>query len=118
MSTLGVLLAIASVGLLYSVRKLARLARLKFAYSLGWGVIGILGLLAPIGAVLIERLAQSLDVPVSTLLIFVGAVFLVSLSMQLSISVSGLSRQIEEISSRVAEIDHSVSSDGAKVESP
>lgn len=117
MSTLGVLLAIASGGLLYSVRKLSRLGRLKFAYALGWGIIGVLGLLAPIGAVLIERLAVSLDLPVGTLIVFVGAVFLVSLSMQLSVSVSGLSRQIEEISARVAEIDYSTNSDEAKVES-
>jgi len=109
--TVGILLALLSLGLLYSVRKLSHLGRLKFAYALGWGVIGILGLLAPVAAVAIDWFAQSLRVPIGTLLVFVGIIFLVSLSMQLSISVSGLSRQLEKVSERVAELEHSANAD-------
>lgn len=109
--TVGILLALVSLALLYSVRKLSHLGRLKFAYSLGWGVIGLLGLLAPVAAVAIDWFSQSLEIPIGTLLVFVGIIFLVSLSMQLSISVSGLSRQVEKVSERVAELEHSVNAD-------
>lgn len=109
--TVGIFLALVSLGLLYSVRKLSHLGRLKFAYALGWGVIGILGLLSSAAALAINWFAQSLEIPFGTLVVFIGIIFLVSLSMQLSISVSGLSRQLEKVSERVAELEHSANAD-------
>lgn len=116
-TNLGILFALASLGLLFSVRRLTRLGRLKFAYAVGWGMIGLLGLLAPAVALAIDWLEQSLDLPIGTLLLFIGIVFLITLSMQLSISVSGLSRQLVEVAERVAELEHSSNKDGAKFDS-
>jgi len=80
-------------------------------------MIGLLGLLAPAVALAIDWLEQSLDLPIGTLLLFIGIVFLITLSMQLSISVSGLSRQLVEVAERVAELEHSSNKDGAKFDS-
>lgn len=115
---LGFLTALAGLFLLLSVRRLSRLGLLKFAYALGWGIIGLFGFLAPAVAVAIDRLAQSFDVPVSTLLLFVGIVFLIALSMQLSISVSGLSRQLVAVAERISELENLSNENGAKRDSP
>lgn len=111
---LGMLTAGAGFFLLFSVRRLSRLGRLKFAYALGWGLIGLLGLLAPVVTIAIDWLLQSRDVPIDTLLLFIGIVFFIILLMQLSISVSGLSRQLMAVAERVAELEHLVNKDGDK----
>lgn len=93
--------------LLVLVWKQSRLGRLKLAYALGWtGLIGI-GLLSPFLLVFSKPVARWLMVAESTLLVLLASTFLLLITIQLSISVSGLSKQIEEISLRVAEAESS-----------
>jgi len=95
----------ACVALLLLVWKQSRLGRLKLAYALGWaGLVGT-GLLAPFLLMFSKPVAKWLMVAESTLLVLIASTFLLLITIQLSISVSGLSRQIEEISLRVAEVE-------------
>ena len=110
---LGLLTSLAGLMLLSLVRRLSRLGRLKFAYAVGWGLVGLLSLLAPAAAVFFGWIAQSIDVPLDIMLPFIGMIFLISVSMQLSISVSGHSRQLESMAARVAELEYSINTDKA-----
>jgi len=110
---LGLLTSLAGLMLLSLVRRLSRLGRLKFAYAVGWGLVGLLSLLAPAAAVFFGWIEQSIDVPLDIMLPFIGMIFLISVSMQLSISVSGHSRQIESMAARVAELEYSINTDKA-----
>lgn len=117
-STFGALCAIASLALLYSVRRLSRLGRLKFAYSLGWVVVGITALMTSILAEVLRFFAQDIERPIQVLLSFGGVMFFLSLLMQLSISVSGLSKQNEQIAESFAKLEYLLSKDGSKFETP
>ena len=91
--------------LLLLVWKQARLGRLKLAYALGWTALIGTGLLAPFLLVFSKPIANWLMIAESTLLVLVASTLLLSITIQLSISVSGLSKQIEEISLRIAEVE-------------
>jgi len=107
----GVGMIIIGACLLYVVKKLSRLGRLKFAYAMGWGVIGILCMFV---AVTVLFLAPFLEAPLDTMVISivcVGGACLVAVLVQLSISVSVIARQVEKVATRIAEIEHSMNRD-------
>jgi len=84
------------------ILKLAKKQFLTFRYTAGWlvllGVIAFSGVLLPVSSSLAKVLSTSPGVLVSSVAIFV----LVLICIQLSISISGLQRQVQTLAEIVA----------------
>lgn len=92
--TLQVLLAaLASVIAAAVVVRLARRQLLSFRYTVGWLVLAALGVFAGIAIPLVAPVAHALGVSPAALLAVSAAVLVLAISIQLSISISGLQQQ-------------------------
>lgn len=95
-------IAVLSVVFITLVVVLARRQMLTFRYAFGWFVVffisGTAGLFVP----LVEPIADVLQVAPS--MVFVGLVIvaLLLISIQLSISISGLQRKLQDLAEKVA----------------
>jgi hypothetical protein len=92
-----------SVGILALIVELVRKRRLREEYSVLWILTGATILLLSIRFSLLQALTRLIGValPVSTLFFF-GLVFLILVSLQFSVKISGLSNQVQELAQRIA----------------
>lgn len=92
------LAVVLSVGVIYSSRK----QKISFRYTVGWltlfGVIALGGLAIP----RIERFADKFKVSPAAFIAAISTFLLLGLCVQLSISISGLQRQMRKINEDVA----------------
>jgi len=94
--------AIVGFSILLVVVRLSRKGRLSFRYTLGWlGVAGV-GILAGPIAPATEPLASFLGLSPAEFLMGSSLIFLVFLSIQLSISISGMQKHIVSLTEEVA----------------
>ncbi len=96
-TTQTLLASLMSIVFVLVVYRLGRRQKLSFRYTVGWLVLGGLGVVAGIILPLAEPLANRLHLSPAALL-GVGAVaLLVTLCVQLSISISGLQEQVRTL---------------------
>lgn len=99
-------IALLSCAFLILVLLLSRRRMLSFRYTIGWlavfGISGTAGLLVPLA----EPIADVLRI--STPMVFVGliAIVLLLITVQLSISISGLQREIQNLTETIALLEN------------
>ena len=94
--------ALLSLMFLTAVYRLGRSQRLSFRYTVGWMILGALGVLAGLLIPVAEPIAKQLQVAPSALLGVGAVILLVVLCVQLSISISGLQEQVRRIAEETA----------------
>ena len=94
--------ALVSFIFVLSVYRLGRKQKLSFRYTVGWMVLGALGIFAGIVSPIAEPLADELQVTPAALLGIGAVVLLVTLCVQLSISISGLQEQVRRLTEEAA----------------
>jgi hypothetical protein len=94
--------AVLSLLLVTAVYRLGRKQRLSFRYTVGWMILGALGVLAGLLIPVAEPIAKQLQVAPSALLGVGAVILLVVLCVQLSISISGLQEQVRRIAEETA----------------
>jgi hypothetical protein len=103
--TLQVLLAaLASVIAAAVIVRLARRQLLSFRYTVGWLVLAALGVFAGIAIPLVAPVARALGVSPAALLAVGAAVLVLAISIQLSISISGLQQQNRTLTEELARL--------------
>ena len=94
--------ALFSLIFLTTVYRLGRNQKLSFRYTVGWMILGALGVLAGLLVPVAEPIAKQLHVAPSALLGVGAVILLVVLCVQLSISISGLQEQVRRIAEETA----------------
>ena len=94
--------ALFSLMFLAAVYRLGRSQRLSFRDTVGWMILGALGVLAGLLVPVAEPIAKQLQVAPSALLGVGAVILLVVLCVQLSISISGLQEQVRRIAEETA----------------
>lgn len=84
------------------VYRLGRKQKLSFRYTVGWMILGALGVFAGAVSPIAEPIADRLEVTPAALLGIGAVVLLVTLCVQLSISISGLQEQIRRLAEESA----------------
>jgi hypothetical protein len=84
--------------MLTGVFVLARRGLLSLRYALGWMAVSVLVVVAALVLVLVGGISNSLPLTPTGLLASVGLAFLLVISLQLSISLSGQQEAIRELS--------------------
>jgi len=100
--------AIVSLGFVLSVYRLGRRQKLSFRYTVGWMLLGALGVIAGLLTPIAEPLAQRLEVSPAALLGVGALILLVTLCVQLSISISGLQEQIRRLAEEASFLRHEI----------
>ena len=85
-----------------TIYRLARVGRLSFRYTVGWLSLCLLGLLAGLFVPVVEPAADFLKLTPAALLALMAVILLVSICIQLSISISGLQEQLRSMAEKVA----------------
>lgn len=94
--------AIISLVFVLSVYRLGQKQKLSFRYTVGWMLLGVLGVVAGLLTPIAEPIAQRLEVTPAALLGVGAVVLLVTLCVQLSISISGLQEQVRRLAEEAA----------------
>ena len=81
---------------------LARKQKISFRYSAGWLILCVMGSMAGFFIPFIETLAVKLQLGVGIVVVGLASLVLLALCIQLSISISGLQRQIQILNEDVA----------------
>lgn len=98
--------AIAGAVVIIVVARLFRRGQLSFRYTIGWMVVASVGVLAGLFVPIAEPLAGALGLSAAALLGLAALVFVTALAIQLSISISGLQRQIRALTEEMARLRH------------
>ncbi len=95
-------IAVVACGFAIAIIVLSRRNRISFRYTIGWLTLCVLsavgGLLLPV----IEPLSKKLKLDAFSLVGALAVIILLSLCIQLSISISGLQRQLRKLNEDVA----------------
>jgi len=89
--------ALVSLVFVVSVYRLGRKQKLSFRYTVGWLILGLLGVVAGFLLPFAEPLADYFNVSAAALLAIGALVLLLVLCVQLSISISGLQEQVRAL---------------------
>ena len=111
MSDLGVqaaLVAVGGLGMFLVVFELSRRGLLSLRYALGWMGVSVLLVAAGIALVAVGGLSDSLPFTPTGLLAAVGLAFVLAITLQLSISLSGHQDAIRELSEANALLEERV----------
>ncbi len=95
-------IAVVACGFAIAIIFLSRKNRISFRYTMGWLTLSVLsavgGLLLPV----IEPLSKKLQLDAFSLVGALAVIVLLSLCIQLSISISGLQRQLRKLNEDIA----------------
>lgn len=103
--------SLASLVFVLFVYRLGRKQKLSFRYTVGWITLGFLGVLGSLLLPMAAPVARFFGVIPSALIGIVAIIMLVSLCVQLSISISGIQEHIRKISEQVALLKGELESD-------
>ena len=100
----------ALVGLVVAavVVRLSRRGLMSFRYTIGWVVVASLGILAGLFIPLAAPIASALGMSPAALLAIVALILFVAISIQLSISISGLQQQVRTLTEELARLRHTI----------
>lgn len=105
-TTQTLLAALLGIVVVTIVIRLARRGMLSFRYTLGWIAVASTGILAGFAVPLVEPIASALGLSAAALVAIVGLLFFVVISIQLSISISGLQQQVRTLTEELARLRH------------
>lgn len=88
------------------VVRLSRRGQLSFRYTIGWIGVASFGILAGLFVPVVEPVAKALSLSAAALIGLGALVFITAIAIQLSISISGLQRQVQSLTEEVARLDH------------
>jgi hypothetical protein len=94
--------AVVSLIFVLAVYRLGRKGKLSFRYTVGWMILGALGVVAGIILPLAEPVAEKLYLSPAAFLGVGAVILLVTLCIQLSISISGLQEQVRTLAEEAA----------------
>lgn len=89
----------------FSVFRLAQLEKLSFRYAVGWLSLSLIGFFSGLLTWLIKPIAELLGVAPITVIGIGALVLFMALSVQLSVSISGLQRQTRKLAETIAYMD-------------
>lgn len=98
------LAALIGIILLTVVVWLSQRGLLSFRYAMGWIAVASTGILAGLFIPFAEPLARALGLSSAALLAIIGLIFFVSIAIQLSISISGLQKQVRTLAEELARL--------------
>lgn len=102
------LVALGGLGIFLVVFELSRRSLLSLRYALGWMGVSALLVLAGVTLVIVGGLSESLPFTPTGLLAAVGLAFVLAITLQLSISLSGHQDAIRELSESNALLEERV----------
>ena len=99
---------IAIVACLFAIAvvNLSRRGNISFRYTIGWVVVASLGILAGLFIPLAAPIASAIGMSPAALLAVVALILFVAISIQLSISISGLQQQVRTLTEELARLRH------------
>jgi len=86
------------------VVRLSRRGQLSFRYTIGWIGVASFGILAGLFVPLVEPIANALGLSAAALIGLGALVFITAIAIQLSISISGLQRQMRTLTEQIANL--------------
>jgi hypothetical protein len=117
------LVALGGVGMFLVVFELSRRGLLSLRYALGWMGVSLLLVVAGVLLALIGGLSESLPFTPTGLLAGVGLAFVLAITLQLSISLSGHQDAIRQLSEanalleqRVSRLEHQVEAENRPID--
>lgn len=99
--------AVTGLALVVVVIRLSRHGKLSFRYAVGWVAVASVGILGGLLVPLAEPVAEALGLSAAALLALVALVFFIVISVQLSISISGLQKQNQILAEELARLRQS-----------
>lgn len=84
--------------------KLSRMGRLSFAYAFGWFVLSAIITVASVAIFVVESSTAFNGISIVALFAMMTGLIFVSVMIQLSISISGLQKQISNLNERIAQV--------------
>jgi hypothetical protein len=96
--------AATGIALLIAVVQLSRSGRLSFRYTMGWLGVAVIGVLSGLFVPVVEPVAKALGLSAAALLGLAALLFVSLIAVQLSISISGLQRQLRTVTEEVARL--------------
>ena len=100
--TQAIEIAAAALAFAIFVFYLARKQRISFRYTVGWLFLGTIGAFSGLLIPAISPLANTLQLDAFSLVSAVAVIVLLTLCVQLSISISGLQRQVQLLNEDLA----------------
>lgn len=88
-----------------NVARLSRRGRLSFKYTIGWLVVAVIGILFGLLVSVISPVADALGVTPSAFLGLSAIGFILVITVQLSISISGLQQQVRTLSEELGRLN-------------
>ena len=85
-----------------TVLRLGRKQKLSFRYTVGWLILGCLGLVAGALVPVADPIANKLHLSPAAFLGVGAVILLVTLCVQLSISISGMQKQLQQLNEDLA----------------
>jgi len=104
--TQGAVVALISLALLVAVVHLSRRGQLSFRYTMGWISVASIGILGVFLLRLAAPIAGKLALSPAALLVLVAFIFFLAITIQLSISISGLQQQNRTLAEEIARLRH------------
>lgn len=83
---------------------LLRRGALSFRYAVGWTVLGSLGIISSFFLKTVGPIARVIEIAPSALLAAVGIIVLITICVQLSISISGLHQALRTLTEEVSNL--------------
>ena len=108
-ATQTLLAALVGLVVVVVVVRLSRRGSLSFRYTIGWVVVASLGILAGLFIPLAAPIAGAIGMSPAALLAVVALILFVAISIQLTISISGLQQQVRTLTEELARLRHTTS---------
>lgn len=96
--------AILGTLILISVVSVSRRGLLSFRYTIGWTLVASLGILSGVFVWAVDPVAGSLGLSAAALLGVLAFLFVTLIAIQLSISISGLQKQLRTMAEDIARL--------------
>ena len=99
------------IGYFFAIHSLSRKQKLTFRYTLGWLTLGIFGAVSISIIPFTSRIAEVLRVSPAAIIAIGAIAFFLAISVQLSISISGLQHQLQRTAEEIAIMSQKQSED-------
>jgi hypothetical protein len=99
------------IGYFFAIHSLSRKQKLTFRYTLGWLTLGIFGAVSISIIPFTSRIAEVLRVSPATIITIGAIAFFLAISVQLSVSISGIQHQLQRMAEELAIMSQKQSED-------
>lgn len=103
-TTQAVIAAVIGLILLVVIVKLSRRGLLSFRYTLGWIGVGCIGIFSTLIVPVVEPISDSVGLSPAALLALSALFLLLVITIQLSISISGMQRHLQKLTEEIGRL--------------